>query len=128
MLPIVNKEVEAAKSASSRERPQQTLPPIFRSSASFITLPSPSRSRGDHVYEMHSYAGDARVSTCNLNEERLISYATDLGHRGEGRGEITPHQLIAVNVVKGIVRVEQAAPETRLFKHPEDRSGTTPWC
>lgn len=77
------------------------------------------------VFEGHTYAGDTRVLDVQPNEERLVSYAIDLGTEvdpqlGEGTTKIT-----SVKAVKGIVstvtKVREATKYRINNRSPQDR-------
>jgi hypothetical protein len=55
------------------------------------------------VFEGGSYAGDARIPDLQPNEERLLSYAVDLGTEVEPSAKSAPDHLVAVKIVKGIL-------------------------
>jgi hypothetical protein len=55
------------------------------------------------VFEGASYAGDARVLDIQPNEERLLSYAIDLGTEVEPVAQRDPDRLIHVKIQRGIL-------------------------
>jgi len=77
MLPIVQKEVEAARVSIYNERTQAKHPLLglrFKNTTGMHLMQGPIT-----VFEGSSYAGDARVLDITPKDERLISYAIDLG-------------------------------------------------
>ena len=78
------------------------------------------------VFEGSSYAGDARVMDLQPNEERLLSYAVDLGI--EVKPEVTADsgRLTHVKAVKGVLYTTTKVRETRKYtvknRNPQDRT------
>ena len=68
------------------------------------------------VFDGHTYAGDARILDLQPKEERLISYAIDLGTEVEPVVPTRPNGIIKVKVNKGVIeathKVQQARPTT----------------
>jgi hypothetical protein len=67
------------------------------------------------VYEGGSYAGDARAQDLQPNEERLISYAIDLGTEVKVEGASAAEQIIAVKLAKGVLHSTHKLRETRTY-------------
>src|SRR5262249_50041741 len=62
-----------------------------------------------------SYAGDARILDLQPKEERLISYAIDLGTEVE---PVTPNaadRLIAVKINKGVIHATHKIRDTKIY-------------
>ncbi len=77
LLPIVNKDVEGTRVSIYNERTQAKFPLLglkFKNTSGLHLMQGPIT-----VFEGSSYAGDARILDVEPNEERLISYAVDLG-------------------------------------------------
>jgi hypothetical protein len=77
MLPIVNKDVEGARVSIYNERTQAKFPLLglkLKNTSGLHLMQGPIT-----VFEGANYAGDARILDLQPNEERLISYAVDLG-------------------------------------------------
>jgi hypothetical protein len=55
------------------------------------------------VYDAGGYAGDSRFADLQPGEERLLSYALDLGTEVKADGRVEPEALDAVKVVKGVL-------------------------
>ena len=114
MLPIVHKDVEAdARQHLQRAHPGQAS----RCSASSSRTP-----RGMHlmqgpitVFEGSSYAGDARVLDVQPKDERLISYAIDLGTEVEPVAKRQPDRLTKVKVNKGILYRTDKVREEKTY-------------
>jgi len=65
------------------------------------------------VFEGGNYAGDARIMDLQPNEERLLSYAIDLGTEVEPVIDAGHDNLVAVKVNKGIVYATHKVRESR---------------
>ena len=77
MLPIVNKDVEGTRVSIYNERTQAKFPLLglkFKNTSGLHLMQGPIT-----VFEGSNYAGDARILDLQPNEERLLSYAVDLG-------------------------------------------------
>src|SRR6202011_3305346 len=62
-----------------------------------------------------AYAGDARILDLQPGEERLLSYAIDLGTEVEPAVTQGPNKLTAVKVVKGTLYATTKARESRTY-------------
>ncbi len=101
MLPIVQKDVEAERVSIYNEGTQAKHPLLglrFKNTTGLHLMQGPIT-----VFEGSSYAGDARVLDLQPKEERLISYAIDLGTEVEPVVQHTPQRLIKVKAYKGVV-------------------------
>ena len=67
------------------------------------------------VYEGGAHAGAARLPDLRSGEEGLLRYATDLGSEVKTSDRGAPEQLVAVKVVKGIVRATHKLRETKTY-------------
>ena len=77
LLPIINKDVEGTRVTIYNERTQAKFPLLglkFKNTSGLHLMQGPIT-----VFEGSNYAGDARILDLQPNEERLISYAIDLG-------------------------------------------------
>ena len=63
------------------------------------------------VFEGNVYAGDTRVLDVQPNEERLLSYAIDLGTEVDPKDGAGAQKITSVKAVKGIVTTVIAAGE-----------------
>ncbi len=84
MLPIVGKDIEGQKVSIYNQFVQAKHP---------LLGPEVQEHLGAHlnqgpitVFEGSVYAGDTRVLDVQPNEERIVSYAIDLGHRSRSAG------------------------------------------
>jgi len=101
MLPIVQKEVEAARVSIYNERTQAKHPLLglkFQNTTGMHLMQGPIT-----VFEGSSYAGDARILDITPKDERLISYAIDLGTEVEPIAKNQPDRITKVKVNKGIL-------------------------
>src|SRR5204862_923802 len=101
LLPIVNKEVEGQRVSVYNQATHAKFPLLglkFKNTTGLHLNQGPVT-----VFEASSYAGDARVLDVQPNEERLISYAVDLGTEVEPVVENPRHTLTKVKVVKGVL-------------------------
>jgi hypothetical protein len=101
LLPIVGKEVEAGRVSIYNEGAQAKFPLLglkLKNTSGLHLLQGPVT-----VFEGGTYAGDARILDLQPNEERLLSYAVDLGT--EVKPEVTADsgRLTQVKVVKGVL-------------------------
>ena len=77
LLPIVNKDVEGTRVSIYNERTQAKFPLLglkFKNTSGLHLSQGPIT-----VFEGSNYAGDSRILDVEPNEERLLSYAVDLG-------------------------------------------------
>jgi hypothetical protein len=114
MLPIVTKEVEGSRVSIYNEAVQAKHPLLglrFKNTSGLHLAQGPVT-----VFEGHAYAGDTRVHDVQPNEERLISYAIDLGTEidpqvGSGTSKIT-----SVKAAKGIVTTTTKIREVKKYR------------
>ena len=76
------------------------------------------------VFEGSTYAGDARIADLQPNEERLLSYAVDLGTEVKPEAAADSGRLTHVKAVKGTLYTTQLR-ETKTYTfrdlNPQDR-------
>jgi hypothetical protein len=114
MLPIVGKDIEGARVSIYNAAVQEKHPLLglrFKNTSGLHLSQGPIT-----VFEGSTYAGDTRVLDVQPNEERLVSYAIDLGTEvrpevGEGTSRIT-----SVKAVKGIVWTTTKIREVKKYK------------
>jgi hypothetical protein len=124
MLPIVQKDVEAARVSIYNERVQAKHPLLglrFKNSTGMHLMQGPIT-----VFEGSSYAGDARVLDLQPKEERLISYAIDLGTEVEPIFKRQPDRLTKVKLHKGLLYQTTKVREERTYnvKNRSDKDRT----
>jgi hypothetical protein len=114
LLLIINKDVEGTRVSIYNERTQAKFPLLglkFKNTSGLHLSQGPIT-----VYEGSNYAGDSRILDVEPNEERLLSYAVDLGTEvnavpGNDSGRVT-----MVKVVKGILESTTKLRETKTYK------------
>ena len=67
------------------------------------------------VFEGYNYAGDARILDLQPNEERLISYAIDLGTEVNPVPSTDNGRVVQIKVVKGILHSQAKVRETKTY-------------
>jgi hypothetical protein len=113
LLPIVGKDVQAARVSIYNEGVQAKFPLLglrLKNSSGLHLMQGPVT-----VFEGSNYAGDARILDLQPNEERLVSYAIDLGcevspRPAEGSGRIT-----RLKAVKGVLYTTRKIRESRVY-------------
>lgn len=114
LLPIVTKEVEAARVSIYNPAVQAKHPLLglrFKNTTGTTLAQGPVT-----VFEGSTYAGDTRVLDVPPGEDRLVSYAIDLGTEvdpqvGDGTSRIT-----SVKATKGIVATTTKVREVRKYR------------
>jgi hypothetical protein len=113
MLPIVQKDVEAARVSIYNERTQAKHPLLglrFKNTTGMHLMQGPIT-----VFEGSSYAGDARILDITPKDERLISYAIDLGTEVEPVAKRQPDRITKVKVNKGILYRTDRVREEKTY-------------
>jgi hypothetical protein len=113
LLPIVQKEVEAGRVSIYNERTQAKHPLLglrFKNTTGMHLMQGPIT-----VFEGSSYAGDARVLDITPKDERLISYAIDLGTEVEPVAKRQPDRLTKVKLNKGILYRTDKVREEKTY-------------
>ena len=113
MLPIINKEIEGTKYSiyDARVLPENPLLGLkLKNTTKLHLLQGPIT-----VFEGDTYAGDARIRDMEPKEERLISYAVDLGMEVNPVEATAPNQLQTVKIVKGILYANSRLQQTKTY-------------
>jgi hypothetical protein len=113
LLPIVNKDVEGARCSIYNERTQAKFPLLglkFKNTSGLHLMQGPIT-----VFEGSNYAGDARILDVEPNEERLISYAVDLGTEVNPVPSSDNGRLVQIKIVKGILHSQTKVRETKTY-------------
>jgi hypothetical protein len=130
LLPIVGKEVEGKRVSIYNAAVQAKHPLLglrFKNTSGLHLSQGPIT-----VFEGSTYAGDTRVLDVQPNEERLVSYAIDLGTEVDPQNGPGTSRITSVKAVKGIVttitkirvekkyRIANRSPQDRvlLIEHP----------
>src|SRR5262249_19782086 len=93
MLPIVNQPIEGKKVSIYNPQVHAKYPLLglkLKTTTGLHLTQGPIT-----VFDSSRYAGDARILDLEPNEDRLISYAVDLGTEVEPVAASTPDRLIA---------------------------------
>src|SRR5947208_5165788 len=101
LLPIVGKEVQATRVSIYNERTQKKFPLLglrFKNTSGGHLIQGPIT-----IFEGSNYAGDAQVLDLQPNEERLVSYAVDLGTEVNPVPSSDSGRVLSIKAVKGIV-------------------------
>jgi len=101
LLPIVNKEVDATRLSIYNPAVHAKFPMLglkLKNTSGLHLMQGPIT-----VFEGSTYAGDARINDLPPNDDRLISFAVDLGTEVEAKSHRPPDRLIAVRIERGLV-------------------------
>jgi hypothetical protein len=113
LLPIVNKEVEGTRVSIYNERTQAKFPLLglkFKNTSGLHLSQGPIT-----VFEGSNYAGDSRILDVEPNEERLLSYAVDLGMEVNPVLASDNGRLTTIKIVKGILYSTTKLRETKTY-------------
>jgi hypothetical protein len=113
LLPIINKDVEGTRVSIYNERTQPKFPLLglkFKNTSGLHLMQGPIT-----VFEGSSYAGDARILDLQPNEERLLSYAIDLGTEVNPVLSSDNGRITQVKAVKGILHTSTRLRETKTY-------------
>jgi hypothetical protein len=121
LLPIVNKDVEGKRVSIYNPAVQAKHPLLglkFKNTTGMPLTQGPIT-----VFEGSVYAGDTRVLDLQPDEERLVSYAVDLGTEVSVKPGTNTSRITSVKAVKGIVYTNTLFREERVYD-VSDRSTT----
>ncbi len=113
LLPIINKDVEGTRVSIYNEQTQAKFPLLglkFKNTSGLHLMQGPIT-----VFEGSNYAGDARILDLQPNEERLISYAIDLGTEVNPVPSTDNGRLTQVKAVKGVLHTSTKLRETKTY-------------
>jgi hypothetical protein len=114
LLPIVGKDIEGARLSIYNERVQVKHPLLglrFKNTSGAHLNQGPIT-----VFEGSVYAGDTRVLDVQPNEERLLSYAIDLGTEVDPKAGPGSQRITSVKAVKGIVTTTTKVTDEKTYK------------
>ncbi|MBA4189563.1 MAG: DUF4139 domain-containing protein [Planctomycetaceae bacterium] len=114
MLPIVGKEVEGQKVSIYNQNVQKTHPLLglkFKNTSGAHLNQGPIT-----VFEGSVYAGDTRVLDVQPNEERLVSYAIDLGTEVDPQVGPGTQKITSVKAVRGIIHTMTKFTEEKKYR------------
>src|SRR5207253_2700703 len=113
LLPIVNKDVEGTRCSIYNERTQAKFPLLglkFKNTSGLHLMQGPIT-----VFEGSNYAGDARILDLQPKEERLISYAVDLGTEVHPVPSSDTGSYTIIKTVKGILHTTTKLKESKTY-------------
>jgi hypothetical protein len=119
MLPIVNGDVEGTKVSIYNERTLAKHPLLglrLKNTTGMHLMQGPIT-----VFEKNTYAGDSRIMDLQKGEERLISYAVDLGTEVEPVIKHDQNRITLVKIVKGVLQTTTKLREIKTY-HVKNRS------
>ncbi len=114
MLPIVGKDIEGQKVSIYNQNVQKTHPLLglkFKNTSGAHLNQGPIT-----VFEGSVYAGDTRVLDVQPNEERLVSYAIDLGTEVDPQVGPGTQKITSVKAVRGIVHTTTKFTEEKKYR------------
>ena len=114
LLPIVGKDIEGARVSIYNPAVQAKHPLLglrFKNTSGGHLNQGPIT-----VFEGSVYAGDTRVLDVSPNEERLLSYAIDLGTEVDPKAGAGAQKITSVKAVKGIVTTVTKVTEEKAYK------------
>ena len=113
MLPIVTQEVEGTKVSIYNQATHPKFPLLglkFKNSTNLHLMQGPIT-----VFDGASYAGDARIQDIQPKEERLISYAIDLGTEVEAINPNGTDRITNIKVNKGIIQATHKIQQSKIY-------------
>src|SRR5207302_1187279 len=113
LLPILSKEVEGTRVSIYNEGVQAQFPLLglkFKNTSGAHLMQGPLT-----LFESSAYAGDARIQDLQPNEERLLSYAIDLGTEVQAKPEPGSGHLVHVKAVKGLLYTSTRVRESKSY-------------
>jgi hypothetical protein len=113
LLPIVNKDVEGKRVSIYNPAVQPKHPLLglrFKNTTGMPLTQGPIT-----VFEGSVYAGDTRVLDLQPDEERLVSYAIDLGTEVATKPGKNTSRITFIKAVKGIVTTHTVQREERVY-------------
>ena len=124
LLPIIGKDVEASRVSIYNESVQAKFPLLglrFKNTSGIHLMQGPVT-----VFEGSAYAGDARVMDLQPGEERLVSYAMDLGTEVNAVPSNENGRILMVKAVAGVIetRVKNRQVKTYTVKNRNDAERT----
>ena len=114
LLPIVGKDVEGSRVSIYNPSVQPKHPLLglrFKNTSGLHLSQGPIT-----VFEGSTYAGDTRVLDVQPNEERLVSYAIDLGTEVDPQNGPGTSRITNVKAVKGLVTNTTKIREEKTYR------------
>jgi hypothetical protein len=113
LLPIVSKDVEGTRVSIYNESTQPKFPMLglkLKNTSGVHLMQGPIT-----VFEGSNYAGDARILDLQPKEERLISYAVDLGTEVNPVPSSDNGRYTLIKAVKGLIETTTKLKETKTY-------------
>jgi hypothetical protein len=113
LLPIVQQPVEADRVSIYNEAVQAKHPLLglkFRNTTGLHLMQGPIT-----VFEGSAYAGDARILDLQPKEERLLSYAIDLGTEVEAVRPNGSERITKVKITRGIIEATRQVQQSKVY-------------
>ncbi|HEX4591208.1 MAG TPA: DUF4139 domain-containing protein, partial [Gemmataceae bacterium] len=124
LLPIVQHEVEASRVSVYNPAVHAKYPLLglkLKNSTGLNLMQGPIT-----VFDSGVYAGDARILDLQPNDERLLTYAVDLGTEVETKSKNPPSRITAVKLQKGILYSTSKHREEKTYhavnRSPDDKT------
>jgi hypothetical protein len=124
LLPIVNKEIEATRLSIYNPSVHAKFPMLglkVKNTSGLHLMQGPIT-----VFEGSTYAGDARINDLPPGDDRLISYAVDLGTEVEAKSFRRPERLTNVKIEYGVIvrtdRVREEVTYTATNRAGQERT------
>jgi hypothetical protein len=114
LLPIVNKDVEGTRVSIYNEHTQAKFPLLglkFKNTSGLHLMQGPIT-----VFEGSNYAGDARILDLQPNEERLLSYAVDLGTEVNPVPASDNGRITQLKAVKGVLHTQNKIKDSKTYQ------------
>jgi hypothetical protein len=113
LLPIVQQPVEADRVSIYNEAVQAKHPLLglkFKNTTGLHLMQGPIT-----VFEGSAYAGDARILDLQPKEQRLLSYAVDLGTEVEAVSPNGTERITKVKVTRGIIEATRLLQQSKVY-------------
>lgn len=113
MLPIINQNVEGTKVSIYNQATHAKFPLLglkFKNTSGLHLMQGPIT-----VFEGSSYAGDARILDLQPREERLLSYAVDLGTEVETQVPNPVDRITKVRIDRGIIQTTHLLQQSKTY-------------
>jgi hypothetical protein len=114
LLPIVGKDIEGSRVSIYNPSVQAKHPLLglrFKNTSGAHLNQGPIT-----VFEGSVYAGDTRILDVQPNEERLLSYAIDLGTEVDPKAGAGAQKITSVKAVRGIVTTVTKVTDEKTYK------------
>lgn len=114
LLPIVQHEIDASRVSVYNPSVHAKYPLLglkLKNSTGVNLMQGPIT-----VFDAGVYAGDARILDLQPNDERLLTYAVDLGVEVEAKSQNPPSRITAVRLNKGLLYSTTKQREEKTYR------------